>query len=163
MRFVISFGIIFSTLVIDLTSKWLIESVVMNPPRVIPVLPFFNLVIGHNRGVSFGLLNSDNPSTTYALIVFALLIIVALSIALWRSDNFIRAAGFAAIIGGALSNVVDRFRDGGVTDFLDFYVGQYHWPAFNFADIAIFFGVISLLIPFGSSTIPRRSSPRNVI
>ena len=148
MRLALALAVIFSALVIDLSSKWFVEAHVMNPPRVIPVVPSFNLVLGYNRGVSFGLFNSDHSYAPYALAGFALVVVIALSVALWRTTSLLHTAGLAAIIGGALSNVVDRVSDGAVTDFLDFYVGQYHWPAFNLADTVIFFGVISILIPY---------------
>lgn len=148
MRLVLASAVIFLTLITDLCSKWLIEVHIMSPPRVIPVMPFFNLVLGYNRGVSFGLLSSDNSYAPYALSAFALVIVIVLFVALWRSNNILHTCGFAAIIGGALSNVVDRLYDGAVTDFLDFFIGQYHWPAFNFADTAIICGVVLLLIPY---------------
>jgi signal peptidase II len=124
-------------------SKSLIEAHVT---CVIPVVPSFNITLGYNRGVSFGLLSSESPYAPYALAAFALVIV--LSVALWRSDRLVQTAGFAAIIGGALGNVVDRLGDGAVTDFLDFYVGQYHWPTFNLADTFIFCGVIFLFFPY---------------
>jgi len=144
MRIVLAIAIIFSTLIIDLLSKSLIEAHVS---RVIPVVPSFNITLGYNRGVSFGLFSSDNPYAPYALAALALIVIIVLSVALWRSDSLVHTAGFAAIIGGTLGNVIDRLGDGAVTDFLDFYVGQYHWPTFNLADTFIFCGVILLFIP----------------
>ena len=81
-------------------------------------------------------------------LALALVVIIVLSVALWRSNSLVHTAGFAAIIGGALGNVVDRLGDGAVTDFLDFYVDQYHWPTFNLADTVIFCGVILLFIPY---------------
>ena len=53
--------------------------------------------------------------------------------------------GIGLVIGGALGNVIDRLRFGAVFDFLDFYLGSYHWPAFNMADSSIFLGVCLLL------------------
>jgi signal peptidase II len=50
------------------------------------------------------------------------------------------------ILGGAIGNVIDRVRLGAVVDFLDFYIGSYHWPAFNVADSAICIGVFLILI-----------------
>jgi signal peptidase II len=51
------------------------------------------------------------------------------------------AAGFALIFGGAAGNLIDRIRFGKVVDFLDFYIGNLHWPAFNIADSAITIGI----------------------
>lgn len=56
------------------------------------------------------------------------------------------------IVGGAAGNVLDRLRQGRVTDFLDFYWGDQHWPAFNGADIAIFLGAVLFLLPMAKRT-----------
>ena len=69
-----------------------------------------------------------------------------LTVMLLRTDNRAEAIAYGAIIGGALGNVLDRIRFRGVTDFLDFYVGSTHWPAFNMADVFVVSGVGLLLI-----------------
>lgn len=135
-----------AVLVTDLATKRFIEAVLVDSPHVIPVLPFFNLTLGYNRGVSFGLLSSDYPYTPYILALLATVIAGVFTVWLLRSESGIQKLGLAAIVGGALSNVFDRLEDGAVTDFLDFYVGAYHWPAFNVADTAITCGVAILLI-----------------
>ena len=61
-------------------------------------------------------------------------------------ETRLQTAAYGAIIGGALGNVADRLRFGAVTDFLDVYVGTWHWPAFNLADVAVVGGVIALLM-----------------
>jgi signal peptidase II len=63
-----------------------------------------------------------------------------------RTRNRIDAIAYGSVIGGAFGNVVDRFRFQAVTDFLDFYIGPAHWPAFNMADVFIVSGVGLLLI-----------------
>ncbi len=131
---------------LDQASKWFMAAVVMDPPRVIPVTPFFNLVLGFNRGVSFGLLGDLGPWGPVALSVMTLAIIAFLLLWLWRTQDILEASALGLIIGGAGGNLIDRLRDGAVTDFLDFYVGQYHWPAFNLADVAISLGVGLILI-----------------
>ncbi|WP_422022413.1 signal peptidase II [Pyruvatibacter mobilis] len=143
----------------DLATKWFVAEVVMNPPRVIEVFPFFNLVLGFNRGISFGLLNSDSPAAPYLLSAFALVVVGLLVVWLRRSKHAAEAAGIGAIIGGAAANIADRLADGAVTDFLDFYIGSYHWPAFNVADAAIFCGVVLLIVPpwlYGSNRSQKR-------
>ncbi len=61
-----------------------------------------------------------------------------------RATNRIKAVAYGAIVGGALGSVVDRLRFGALTDFLDFYVGSLHWPAFNLADVFVVGGVALL-------------------
>lgn len=143
--------------VLDQATKRLAEAVFSESMRAIAVAPFFNLVLSHNRGISFGLLRSEHPYAPYVLVFVALTIVVGLAVWLWRSDRAIERLGLSAILGGAISNVVDRLEDGAVTDFLDFYVGTYHWPAFNLADTAIFCGVVALLF---ASVWPRSTATK---
>jgi signal peptidase II len=133
--------------VLDQVTKVLILSVVMTPPRRIPVIDgFFDLVLVMNRGVSFGVLGGAPGWVTIALIVFAILLSVVLCIWMWHADAVLLATGLGLVIGGAVGNVVDRFRFGAVVDFLDFYVSDRHWPAFNVADSAITVGVALLIL-----------------
>jgi signal peptidase II len=68
--------------------------------------------------------------------------VIGVSAVLWRARHLdpLPLWGLALILGGAAGNVFDRILWGRVTDFLDFYVGQYHWPTFNIADSAIVIG-----------------------
>ena len=134
------------SLALDQASKALILGVVMDPPRVIPITPFFNLTLGFNRGVSFGLLSTEAEFGRWALTALSLVIVGGFVIWLARTKSRWEAIGVGAIIGGALGNVADRVRQGAVTDFLDFYVGNWHWPAFNLADASITLGVAALLL-----------------
>lgn len=111
----------------------------------IEVLPFFNLVMVRNTGVSFGLL-SGGIAAWWVLSTVALVVTAFLLRWLWRERNLLVATGLGLIIGGALGNVADRWRHGAVTDFLDFHAAGWHWPAFNMADVGIVFGVASILL-----------------
>jgi len=130
---------------LDLVSKWWIVDKVMQPPRMIPVTSFFNLVLGHNRGVSFGMFNSDNPMGRWLLTGLAVAIVIGLLIWMWRADRAWIAIALGLIVGGAVGNVYDRVTIGAVVDFLDFHAAGYHWPTFNIADIGITFGAIGLI------------------
>ncbi len=132
--------------VLDQIGKWWILGYVMNPPTVIPVTPFFNLVLVWNRGVSFGILNQESTWIPWLLSAVAAAICAALLVWLRRAEGRWLAAALGLIIGGALGNLVDRLRFGAVVDFLDVHAGGYHWPAFNVADAAITVGVGILLI-----------------
>lgn len=130
---------------LDQLSKWLILELVMDPPRVVPVLPFFNLVLVFNRGVSFGLFGSHSAWGPYLLSALAVAVAVALAFWARRAETPLLAGAIGAIIGGAIGNVVDRLRFGAVVDFLDVYLpgtALPHWPAFNVADSAIVVGVV---------------------
>ncbi len=109
----------------------------------IAVFPGFNLVFLRNDGVSFGMFGGVTP---WFLIALALTICGWLLTMMVRTRNRTEATGCGLIIGGALGNVIDRLRNGAVTDFLDFHAGGWHWPAFNLADTFIFCGVALLLL-----------------
>lgn len=139
-------GVLAAVAALDQATKWLIVGVVMQPPRVIEVTGFFNLVLTYNTGISFGLLRGGNGWAVAALIVVALAIVAALMRWLWRQPEPMLALSVGLISGGAVGNVADRIHSGAVVDFLDFYVRGWHWPAFNLADTAIAIGVVLLLI-----------------
>ncbi len=134
-----------SILAFDHATKRFFEVLLAESSRMVPVMPFFNLVLSHNCGISFGLLRSEHPYAPYVLVLVALTIVAGLAVWLSRSDSVVERLGLSAILGGAIGNAVDRLEDGMVTDFLDFHAGAYHWPAFNLADTAIFCGVAALL------------------
>ena len=132
-------------LVLDQASKWVILASVMRPPRLIPLAPFFNLLLAWNRGVSFSLFDTGSPAAPWILSALALGIVAGLVVWLRRLDRRWPALGVGLVIGGALGNVVDRLRFGAVVDYLDVHLAGYHWPAFNLADSAISVGVAVLL------------------
>ncbi len=142
----LGFGLAVAVLALDQLSKWWIVAHVMDPPRVIPLTSFFNLVLGYNQGVSFGMFGSGSDFGRWALVALALAISGALLVWLWRAEKPLLAAALGLIIGGALGNVIDRARVGAVVDFLDFHAFGYHWPAFNFADSANTVGPAVLIL-----------------
>lgn len=131
---------------LDQASKGWIVEYVMIPPRVIEITSNFNLVLGWNRGVSFGLFNQDSTYGPYILTGVALAIVLGLSIWLWKSTTHWSAWALGLVIGGAIGNVIDRIQHGAVVDFLDFHAFGYHWPAFNVADTAICVGAGLLIL-----------------
>lgn len=139
-------GVAAVVLVLDQLTKWLILEYVMQPPRVIEVTPFFNLVMAWNRGVSFGMFAHGADMMPYVLSLLALAICWLLFGWLRKVNDPWPAVALGMVMGGAVANVIDRLRFGAVADFLDFHVAGYHWPAFNVADSGIVVGVVLLLI-----------------
>lgn len=135
-----------AVVVLDQLSKWWILAAVMQPPREIPVTPFFNLVLAWNRGVSFSLFHSGAAYAPYILSAVAVAVVAGLLWWLRRFDRLWPALGIGLVVGGALGNVVDRLRFGAVVDFLDVHAAGWHWPAFNLADSAITVGVALLVV-----------------
>lgn len=131
--------------VLDQGTKWWILDHVMIPPRAIEITPFFNVVLGRNTGVSFGLLTGVGLPP-WALALFSGGVAVILLVWFGRTTSALVLTGLGLIVGGALGNATDRVRHGAVTDFLDFHVAGWHWPAFNMADVGIVCGVFFLVL-----------------
>lgn len=128
---------------LDRLTKWIVERVVSFSDTHTVIPGFFDIVYSQNRGVAFGILNdSTSEWRTVALIGLSAAAVILVSIVLWKARHMemLPLCGLALILGGAAGNVFDRIVWGQVTDFLEFYVGQYHWPTFNIADSAIVIG-----------------------
>lgn len=131
--------------VLDQITKQIMIGLVFEPPRVIEVTSFFNLVPVRNTGVSFGLFGTNTELARWALVGVAVVIMIALLIWLIRAGSKYITVALVLVIGGAVSNVIDRALSGAVIDFLDFHAFGVHWPAFNFADSVIVLGTAMLL------------------
>lgn len=154
-------------LVLDqLTKAWILglmrpAGVVETPfhvPTRIEVLPFFDLVMAWNRGVSFGIFNNGGQWNAVLLTALSLAICAGLLVWMRKAHSRLIAIALGGIVGGALGNVVDRVRFGAVADFLDVHALGYHWPAFNLADSAITVGAVVLVL---DSLFTRPTSSKN--
>ena len=134
-------------LLLDQLSKYWISANFYYGERM-PVTDFFNLVLVHNTGAAFSFLSDAGgwQRWFFALLAGGVSIFLAAWIFRLPSEKKMLGAGLALVLGGALGNLWDRLAHGYVVDFLDFYLGQNHWPAFNIADSAITVGVILLLV-----------------
>ena len=112
---------------------------------------YFNIVRAWNTGVSFSMFNNYGNVGVYVLSAVAIGVVATLVNWLRYEKSTIMQVAIGMIIGGALGNVIDRLRLGAVFDFLDFHIGDSHWPAFNVADsfICIGAGLIILSSVFG--------------
>lgn len=172
----VGFSLALDIIILDQLSKWLILEFVMrkeiqpNMPAVglwdwlvdaparlpfasVEVLPFFNLSMVWNEGISFGMFHG---SGIWILVGLALIITAVFSVWLTRATGWLQAVSLAMVIGGAVGNVIDRLRFGAVADFFDFHVAGWHYPAFNIADCGITVG-IALLVIDGVFLEPRRN------
>jgi signal peptidase II len=151
-----------AVIVLDQLSKW----AVLRSLRVhecVPVLTgFFDLVHVRNRGMAFGLMNRPGIDFTFYFLVAASLGAVVLLL-VWflklKDGDSRLTLGLSLILGGAVGNLIDRLRFREVIDFLDFYLGQYHWPVFNLADSAITVGtfLVALSLIFKRKEVPKMS------
>ena len=145
------FFIFFLIFILDQATKFFAVTFIA-PGETIKILPFFNLCLHFNTGVSFGFLSSS----PYLVIAITLICLVFL-LYLWAKFKESRIA-LTVIFSAAMSNLLDRFTYGGVVDFLDFFYKSWHWPAFNLADVAICLTTFFLIFPShparGRPTVP---------
>jgi signal peptidase II len=169
----------FVALLLDQLSKWAISERIIRPAlesgssmglmnwfvkaperlqfTEIKILPFFNIVMIWNKGVTFGLFNRETDYGPFLLTLLSLLICAFFIVWLFKTSSRVQGLGIALVIGGALGNVLDRLRFGAVIDFLDFHALGWHWPAFNLADSCIVVGIAVLI---GYSFFLEKAFPR---
>lgn len=139
-----------ATLVADQVSKlWLLNVFDLARRGVVKVMPFFDLVLAWNIGISFGWLQNDSQSAQLALMAVKAIAVIALAIWMARSHTLLATVALGLIIGGAIGNGIDRFAYGAVVDFALLHIeiagNTYNWYVFNLADVAIVAGVAALL------------------
>ena len=138
-----------AVIILDLWTKALVLARI-ELHEAVPIIPnFFQLVHVRNTGAAFGIgANAGSRIVPMllnagAIAVFCVVVVYALRSAV--TDRVLQT-GLHLILGGAVGNLLDRFRFGYVVDFLDVYVGNHHWPAFNVADSAICIGIALLFL-----------------
>ena len=129
----------------QLTKLWALMEL---SDHVIDVANWFNLSLTYNKGVSFSFLTNDNMYMPFVLSGVALIIVLFLYLWFRKEHRFLTRLGLVFMMGGAISNVIDRLYLGSVVDFIDWHIGVYHWPAFNIADSFICLGVFLLIMQF---------------
>ena len=129
-------AVVAAVLVVDQVTKALVRADIARGDHV-EILPFLDLVYVRNDGIAFGALGGS-------WLVIVLVAAAVVGIVWFFSVNATKRLAWlptGLLLGGALGNVIDRVRDGFVTDFFKLP----HWPAFNVADVAITVGVLSLV------------------
>ena len=138
----------------DQAIKGLVQ-VLMPYGQAIPLAPFFNWGHWWNTGAAFSFLAEAGGWQRYLFLGLTGLVTIVLTILLSRPRPRLEALGYSLMLGGALGNGIDRLARGYVVDYLDVYWREWHWPAFNLADIALFLGVIA----FAIAALRERPSP----
>ncbi len=146
--------------VLDQATKWLAEAL-LEPFRPVALMPLLNLTLMYNEGAAFSFLANAGGWQRWLFAGFALVMTLALTLWLLRLDRGERAtaAALSLIIGGAIGNLIDRIQTGRVVDFIDFYVANWHWPAFNVADSAITVGILLLLVTSFRDELGKKPEP----
>ena len=132
------FFVALAVLALDQFTKYYIKAHV-GPYDVVRVTSFFNIVYAENTGSAFGMFKSMGGIFFIAVSTAAS---VALSVMIVKDP--VNRLAYGLLLGGAVGNLLDRLIRGYVVDFLDFYAGAFHWPAFNVADSALTMGIILL-------------------
>lgn len=133
-------------IILDQATKLLADNL-LQYHQSLEIIPMFNLTLLYNKGAAFSFLASQGGWQRW----FFLTLTTAVSIFLYlwlrnlKRHQVLQYTALALILGGAIGNLIDRAIYGHVIDFLDVYYGQYHWPAFNIADSAIFVGAVLLI------------------
>ncbi len=130
-----------SVALLDYLTKKIIVAKVM-PYEAIYVLPFLRIVHVKNPGAAFGLFSNLNNIFFVAVSFIAIILIILYSLKIQKG---LELFSLSMILGGATGNLIDRITIGKVVDFIDFFVGRWHWPAFNIADSALSIGIILFL------------------
>lgn len=129
---------------VDQVSKYAVQAQLPYGASI-PIADFFNVVHRWNTGAAFSFLAYAGGWQRYFLIAIALTVSSILGWMLTKPRRIGEAISYSLILGGAIGNVVDRLSRGYVVDFLDFYWRSFHWPSFNFADMAVCIGAIMLV------------------
>ena len=130
----------------DQASKyWMLEVYGIEGRGPISLLPFLDVVMAWNRGVSYGLFQFP----PLILLVFSLCVSLGLVVWMWRGKAVLTCLALGLIVGGALGNALDRWRFGAVADFFHFHTPFWAGPlsnyVFNVADVGIVAGAMFLL------------------
>lgn len=123
-------------------ADWLQNAPERLPDISITILPFFNLTMVWNFGISFGLMSGAGMALLIATVAITSFFIIWMM----RATNKVEITALAMIIAGAIGNIADRLRFEAVADFLDFHAFGTHFPAFNVADASISLGVALLVL-----------------
>ena len=130
-----------ATVLADQATKT-VALLLLSPGEILPVVPGFNLTLGFNEGASFGMMSGAMAGRPLLMAAVTGGLALMFAIMAFRAESLRERTGLALIVGGALGNIIDRLRQGAVTDFLDLYWRNWHWPTFNGADIAITLGAL---------------------
>ena len=134
------------TLAVDQAHKWwMLGPFAIAEKQPFKVAPFLDLVLAWNKGISYGWFSQSTALGKWALVTLALAITVFLCAWLFRTTKPLVAVCLGLLIGGALSNALDRVIHGAVADFFAFHGFGYSWYVFNLADVAIVAGVAGLM------------------
>jgi len=144
-KILLSIFIITICFLTDRISKiYILNYFIQNNLSDLYINPYLNLILLWNKGIAFGLLESESFFYNF-LSILIFMIIVFIIYLIFKSDKKFEIVCFSMISGGAISNFIDRLYYNAVPDFIDINYKGFHWFTFNIADIWITLGIITLL------------------
>ncbi len=151
-----------SIILLDQITKVAVQKRFQLHESIVVIEGFFSLTYILNPGAAFGFL--ANQGATFRMIFFGVVSVIALILLglFFRDtaeDDTLALMAISLLFGGAIGNMIDRVRLGEVVDFLDFYIGEHHWPAFNVADSAITVGISLMMLHI---FFQKKESPENL-
>ncbi len=135
---------------LDQLSKYIICQTLPIHHQIEIIRDFFHIVHIRNPGIAFGLLTQTGSQYKIPMLILisgvAIFIIVYFTFQI-KAGSRLQVLCFSLLLGGAVGNLIDRFRFGEVVDFIDVHwYEKFHWPAFNVADSAISVGIVLLAL-----------------
>jgi signal peptidase II len=139
-------GVVVSIVTLDIITKRIaVASLSDGPVRIVGDWLAFKLV--YNRGAAFGINVGEHSRWVFMLLALIALVVLGIMVRHTRPSEWFRLTALALVSGGAVGNLIDRIRSvRGVVDFIDVYIGRFHWPTFNVADMAVSCGAIALAL-----------------
>ncbi len=139
-------GVALGVVVLDIVTKQL--AVVMLAHAPVPILgDWLTLRLVYNPGAAFGINVGEHSRWVFMALALVALVVLGSMVRHTRPTQWFRLTALALVCGGALGNLLDRVRSPrGVVDFIDVWIGAFHWPTFNVADMAVTCGAITLAV-----------------
>lgn len=144
-KILLSIFIITICFLTDRISKiYILNYFIQNNLSDLYINPYLNLILLWNKGIAFGLLESESFFYNFISILIFMIIVFIIYL-IFKSDRKFEIVCFSMISGGAIGNFIDRLYYNAVPDFIDINYKGFHWFTFNIADIWITLGIITLL------------------
>ncbi len=145
-RRTVFWGVAGSVVLLDVVTKQI--AVAMLGPIPVRVLgDWLTLRLVYNPGAAFGIHVGAHSRWVFMGLAIVALIVLGSMVRHTAPAQWFRLTALAMVCGGAVGNLLDRFRSArGVVDFIDVYIGSFHWPTFNVADMAVSCGAMALAV-----------------
>lgn len=138
-------GVMLGVVAADLITKRLAVAALTGVPPVRVLGDWLALRLVYNRGAAFGIHVGEYSRWVFMVLAVIALVVLAMMVRHTQPHRWVRLTALALVCGGAIGNLLDRIRSArGVVDFIDVYIGPYHWPTFNVADMAVSCGAMAL-------------------